>query len=444
RRKRPKTVTIANETVEIDPDFDAEYDDDFADESTSNLEFEQPVARHDSPTPADDFHETAPDPDELSEALADSESDHANIHSAAEAESAPRSQDRPAVQPRRPRRPSRVLSIVFAFITLAVLAAFILIPTDRSKVPGAAAVPQEPNCLGIHPAIDWGYALHELECQGGVTQEGQGLGEILLNYKVDYKRVIQLNEIIRKKKYPGIRAGNTFQLLYPQGNPLQPNLLAYSPTPTTFVLLNLKGEAAVHYHERVLLSREKSVSDVVIQSSLAEAMYNREFGLMLTREMEGALKWKIDLFHLDPGDRFRLLFDKMTYEGDLYDVGELSAVEYRHKGEQKTAIWFSDEYASGFYDMDGRPMRTGFLKAPLKYGRISSPYNPQRLDPLKSGKIIPHLGTDYAAPMGTPIIAVADGVVMKAEFKGGNGNYVKLLHTKEVQTQYLHMSKFAT
>ena len=94
--------------------------------------------------------------------------------------------------------------------------------------------------------------------------------------------------------------------------------------------------------------------------------------------------------------------------------------------------------------MDGRALKSGFLMAPLEYGRISSGYNLNRPDPIsKSGKIMPHLGTDYAAPEGTPIMAVGEGVVTHAEFKGGNGNYVKLQHSDLIQTQYLHMSRFA-
>ena len=87
-------------------------------------------------------------------------------------------------------------------------------------------------------------------------------------------------------------------------------------------------------------------------------------------------------------------------------------------------------------------MKSGFLKAPLKYYRISSPFNLKRPDPF-NGKVHAHLGTDYAAPAGTPILAVADGVVTHAEFKGNNGNYVKLIHSEEIQTQYLHLQDFA-
>ena len=87
-------------------------------------------------------------------------------------------------------------------------------------------------------------------------------------------------------------------------------------------------------------------------------------------------------------------------------------------------------------------MNKGFLKAPLKFSRISSHFNMSRLHPILR-RVRPHLGTDYAAPYGTPILAVGNGVVIEAGFKGGNGNYVKIKHNKRITTEYLHMRGFA-
>ena len=87
-------------------------------------------------------------------------------------------------------------------------------------------------------------------------------------------------------------------------------------------------------------------------------------------------------------------------------------------------------------------MNKGFLRAPVKFSRISSHYNPKRFHPILK-RVRPHLGTDYAAPYGTPILAVGDGVVLEATRRGGNGNFVKLKHNETYSTQYLHMKKFA-
>lgn len=341
------------------------------------------------------------------------------------------------------RRPNLILSIGFGVILLVVLAAFIFIPMDENKANGTQAQ-QPPNCLGIQPSIDWGYALHELRCAEGVLEEGTTLADVLLARRIDYKTIIKLTGEVQRQGLPEIKPGDSYQLLQPPNDPLHPKLLAYAPDPARYVLLNLKGAPEVRIYKRKLLENFMQQSEVAIQTNLAEALYNRENGLDLSRSLEDALKYKIDFFHLTPGDRFSLLYQQRTYEGNRQDIGRLDAVYYRHGGENGYAIWFEDAYTKGYYDLEGRPMRSGFLKAPLEYGRISSPYNLRRPDPVSgSGKIMPHLGTDYAAPEGTPILAVADGVVLKAEFKGGNGNYVKLLHSPEIQTQYLHMRNFA-
>ncbi|MEZ7940712.1 MAG: peptidoglycan DD-metalloendopeptidase family protein, partial [Flavobacteriales bacterium] len=97
-------------------------------------------------------------------------------------------------------------------------------------------------------------------------------------------------------------------------------------------------------------------------------------------------------------------------------------------------------FNGGYYDENGKPLESMFLKSPVEFSRISSKFNKRRRHPIKK-RIIPHLGTDYAAPRGTPIIAVADGVVTKSSYTGGNGKYVKLKHSSIYETQYLHMSK---
>lgn len=342
-----------------------------------------------------------------------------------------------------PKKPHLLLTIVFGIIAVTVLAAFIFIPLDERQVPEQSEIPQDPNCLGIHPDIrNWDVQLSELQCEGGYWQEGDDLAEWLLDHGVSYRNVIVLQDKIRKNMYPEIAPGNFFSLLH-QGNPRSPYLLAYQPDASQFVLLKTEGEADVLAHKVKVVERKKETASVYIQETLADAMFNREFGLKLTEQMEAALKWKVDFFHLDPGDHFLLLFDQVSYEGGQRDIGNLSALRYKMNGEVDYAFYYDNGLVKGYFDEDGYPMKSGFLKAPLKYGRISSPYNLNRADPF-DGHVHAHLGTDYAAPTGTPIYAVADGMVTHAQHKVNNGNYVKIKHNERIQTQYLHMSKFAT
>jgi murein DD-endopeptidase MepM/ murein hydrolase activator NlpD len=347
------------------------------------------------------------------------------------------------------RRPSIILSIVAGFLVLSVTAAFIFIPIKKPDtlpakvlVPEIAAMPIQ--CLGIAPKIDWGHGGEELECIKSVFEEGQSIGDLLTAQNVDYRQVLKVMEVAKRQQVPDIRLGSRYYLLYSKKHPQQPVLFVYEPDPSTFVFMNLYGIPDVYLHKRAIVGNQNAQKTVVIKTSLADEMFNMDSGLLLTRKLEAAIKWKVDLFHLAPGDRFQLLYEQTQYEGNLAEIGDLLAVSYRQNDEEGFAFFFEDDLGEGFYDYEGRPMKSGFLMAPLEYGRISSGYDLNRVDPIKrNGEIRAHLGTDYAAPEGTPILAVGDGTVMNAENKGGNGNYVKLFHTDSIQTQYLHMSAFA-
>ncbi len=353
-----------------------------------------------------------------------------------------RYQQQNAPPPPRPKRPSVLLTVVFGAILLSVLAAFIFIPLDRRPAEaGVPALPQADNCLGIHPDLsDWEIEIADFQCESGYWSDKDDFADWLLDRNVSYRDVIILQERLADKGYPAIAAGNPFTILH-LGNLFEPQIIAYQPQSSDFVLLKTSGGAAVKYH-RLDVQRASNIrQEVHIQTDLADAMFNREFGLKLTEQLESALQWKVDLFHLTPGDNFDLLFEQFEYESGFTDIGQLVAIRSTVDGESSYAFYYDDGKSVGYYDEEGYPMKSGFLKAPLKYYRISSAYNLQRSDPF-NGKVRPHLGTDYAAPAGTPILAVADGVVSHAEFKGNNGNYVKITHSEEIQTQYLHLQEF--
>lgn len=162
----------------------------------------------------------------------------------------------------------------------------------------------------------------------------------------------------------------------------------------------------------------------------------------LTNKMERAIAWSVDFHHLQEGDQYKVYYEKIYVDGEEISAGDLIAVHFKHRGKDFYSIKYERGDIKGYYDETGYSAKRAFLKAPVEFSRISSRYNLRRYHPVLK-HVRAHLGTDYAAPAGTPIIAVGDGVVEKAEFSGGNGNYVKIRHDKTYQTQYLHMSKFA-
>lgn len=149
--------------------------------------------------------------------------------------------------------------------------------------------------------------------------------------------------------------------------------------------------------------------------------------------------WTVDFYRIQKGDVFTVVYSERTVEGGRVGQPEVLAARYVSGGKVLEAFNFSGT-ASGFFDAEGNSLRKAFLKAPLKFSRISSGFSHRRLHPVQ--KIFKaHLGTDYAAPYGTPILAVGDGVVTEAGRTGGNGNYVKIRHNGSYTTQYLHMRR---
>lgn len=180
----------------------------------------------------------------------------------------------------------------------------------------------------------------------------------------------------------------------------------------------------------------------IIEGSLWGSMEDQNLPTDLIASMENALGWSVDFYHIQKGDAYKLVFEREYVEGVPVGVGKLLGAEYTSGNNTYYSIRFNSGAYDGYYDLEGRPMKKAFLKAPVEYARISSGFSNNRFHPiLKRNK--GHYGTDYAAPTGTPIRAVADGVVTKACYAGGNGNFVKLRHDKVYETQYLHMSRFA-
>jgi murein DD-endopeptidase MepM/ murein hydrolase activator NlpD len=159
--------------------------------------------------------------------------------------------------------------------------------------------------------------------------------------------------------------------------------------------------------------------------------------------MIDVLASSVDFYHQKQGDRFKVMYEQHFVEGKAVGTGKIIAAVYERDGKEYHAFNFDKEGLScKYYDIDGRPARKAFLKSPVKFSRISSRYDLNRLHPIL-GYHKAHFGTDYAAPYGTPILAVADGVVAEAARRGGNGNFVKLRHDNTYETQYLHMQGFA-
>jgi len=196
--------------------------------------------------------------------------------------------------------------------------------------------------------------------------------------------------------------------------------------------------------ERVSL--EKSIVGMMgrISSSLYESMLKEGQSGELTMRFADIFAWEIDfLTEPMPGDRFKLIWERYVKDGKPLMDGRILAAQYEARRRTYTAIFFEDpDGHRGYYDIDGKSVRRRFLRSPLNYRRISSYFSRRRFHPIL--KIYrPHPGIDYAAPVGTPVVAVGDGVVEYCGWKGGYGRFVKIRHNHTFSTTYGHLSRFA-
>jgi murein DD-endopeptidase MepM/ murein hydrolase activator NlpD len=291
------------------------------------------------------------------------------------------------------------------------------------------------------PTLKYGFALDTFQVTEGRLEPNRVFSDLLVPQGVTYPTIDQIvanaNGVFDLRK---LQSGKPYMILA-KDQAQGPDYFIYEPNVYEYIVFELKGDLKVQRMERPV-QKEMRQADGVLESSLWQTMVDNGLSYELTAKMEDALQWSIDFHHLQKGDEFKLVFEENIIDGEVVGVDKVYAAYYQTLGTEFHAIWYEHGDIAGYYDLEGRPMKKSFLKAPVKYSRISSHYNLNRFHPILK-RTRPHLGTDYAAPYGTPIYAVGDGVVVEAGYSNGNGNYVKIKHNDTYQTQYLHMQKFA-
>ena len=333
--------------------------------------------------------------------------------------------------------------------TILGLMASVLYPAKEGRFIEASMLPTgdlEEEQLGsfpiIVPTFKYGFAIDTFQVFEGTIAKNQTLGTLLSGKGMD---VLSIDRLVKNCEgnfnfSRDFRQGKSYTLLSGL-NSQKPEYLVIEPDVFEYVVFELNGDMKVQRVKKEVETKLRSV-DGVIENSLWGALTAQGVNFEAAAKMEDALQWSVDFSHTQKGDEFRMVYDEKYIHDKPVGSGQVYAASYRREGKDYYAFWFENGDFKGYYDLEGRPARKGFLKAPVKFTRISSNYNPSRFHPILK-RVRPHLGTDYAAPHGTPIISIGDGVVAEAAFTKGNGKYVKIKHDDTYQTQYLHMSRFA-
>jgi murein DD-endopeptidase MepM/ murein hydrolase activator NlpD len=199
------------------------------------------------------------------------------------------------------------------------------------------------------------------------------------------------------------------------------------------------------YRELRPVDRDIVVVHGTVHSSLFEAMSAAGESESLALELADLFQWDID-FHREvrDGDSFAVLVERVHSDGKTVAYGPVLAASYTNRGTTYTAVRYTFAgHDENYYDGQGRPLRKQFLRAPLRFTRVTSRYSLSRMHPIL-GRRMPHWGVDYGAPVGTPVMATADGVVVFTGWHGGGGRMVEIRHAGGFVTAYLHLSRFAS
>lgn len=290
-------------------------------------------------------------------------------------------------------------------------------------------------------ASQFGFDLSKYHISSSKVLNGEVLGKILEENGIASNIITAIEDkaqdIFSVRK---IREGKDYHLVR-NGECGELTAIVYEPGPLYYVVYDLRNECAVNLYENQYETCIETVSGT-ITSTLWDALAKQNVNPSIIDNMEDALASSVDFYHTQQGDEFKLIFEKKYVQGEEIGLGKLIGANYRNETGSHYSVFYENGEFKGYYDEEGRPARSAFLRAPVKHVRISSGFSMRRFHPIRR-TTIPHLGTDYAAPYGTPIIAVADGIVEVASYTSNNGRFVKLRHDKSYETQYLHMQGFA-
>ncbi|HEX9980587.1 MAG TPA: peptidoglycan DD-metalloendopeptidase family protein [Flavobacterium sp.] len=292
--------------------------------------------------------------------------------------------------------------------------------------------------------FDFGFNLNDYNVVTDTVASGDTFGGILGKQNIGN---LQVHEIVEKIKdtFSGrlIRKGKAYTMLRSLDKKKKLQVFIYQPDRLNYYIIDLRDSISASKKTKPVTIKRRTIAGS-LDGSLAEALEKENVEAELASRISKIYAWSIDFFKLKKGDKFGVTFTERYINDTVYDgVDSLQAAFFEYKGKIIYAFPFAQDPASGkleYYDEDGKPLKNFFLKAPLKFSRISSRFSANRFHPVQAIWKA-HKGTDYAAPTGTPIMSTAAGIVEKTGYTAGNGNFVKVKHNATYATQYLHMSK---
>lgn len=327
--------------------------------------------------------------------------------------------------------------LIYSTLLLATLVA---VSCNRSN---STAEPREEE--QEQHTILFGIIADDYKIERDTVGRGETMGKILNQYGISSVTIDALDKAA-KDIFPlkQIRADRPYTAFIASDSTAGDKLhyLVYEKDLVEYVVFGFKNDSiSVSKGEKEVTIRRQMRSST-IESSLWGAIMRDSLPYALAAEMEDIYQWTVDFFGIQKGDHFTVIYDEKLIDTTHVGIGRIWGAKFNHAGKDVYAIPFKQDDKIQYWEYDGASLRKQLLKAPLKFTRISSRFSRSRLHPVHR-VYRPHLGVDYAAPTGTPVHAVADGVVTFKGWGGGGGNTLKIKHAGNLVTGYLHLSRFA-
>jgi murein DD-endopeptidase len=295
------------------------------------------------------------------------------------------------------------------------------------------------------PEIRFGYKIDDYKVIQDTIKRGESFGLILDRHHVLYPKINKIAATVKDTfDVRRVRAGKPYTILASKDSTQKAQIFIYKHDKINATILDFKDSiiTATRFKKPIKVL-EKEIEGVII-SSLSATMDSLGLRPNLTYTIADIYAWTLDFYKLQKGDSFKFIYEEKFIDDTIFaGYGKVKSAIFKHRGKDLYAFRFLADSILNiheYYDDEAKMLRSQFLKAPIKFQyRISSKYNLRRRIAYYGNKIKPHRGTDFAARIGTPIIATANGTVSESARRGGNGNYVKIKHNSTYSTQYLHM-----
>ena len=290
----------------------------------------------------------------------------------------------------------------------------------------------------------YGVCVDSLDLSHYKIQKGDHLSSILINLGFTGSEVEQISETISPFYSPSkLQIGNTYATITTPDSVSAIQYLVFEKSKTDYVVVDLCEDDLKVHESTKPVTLQRKYAEGTITSSLWNTIIESGSSPMLALKISDLYAWQVDFFGIKEGDSFRLIYEEAWVDDTTFlEIASIEGAMFNHQDRNYIAVPFEQDSIKEYFDEEGNSLRKEFLKAPLDFFRISSTFSNSRYHPVLK-RYRAHHGVDYAAPTGTPVKTVGDGVVIAKGYQaGGGGNYLKVKHNSIYTTTYMHLSRF--